>query len=222
MPKHALRPKDAATLILVRRHDAGHSVLLGQRHPGHTFMPDRYVFPGGRVERADGYVTPATPLRADVSERLARSCSPRRARALGLAAVRETFEETGLLLGQTLAEAPPRVPAAWRGFFASGLGPALDGLSYLCRAITPTYRPRRFNTRFFLADADGLSGELRGDGELVDLRWVPLDEVRALPIPRITEMVLGHLEAFLALPNGRPWPVPLYRQLHGKHTMSYE
>jgi 8-oxo-dGTP pyrophosphatase MutT (NUDIX family) len=222
MPKRALRPKDAATLILVRNDAEGPAVLVGQRHSGHTFMPDHYVFPGGRVDRADNYVVPATPLRTEVTERLARSCTPRRAQALAMAAVRETFEETGLLLGQALGERPKRVPEQWRPFFANGCGPALDRLTYLCRAITPTYRPRRFNTRFFLADADGLTGELGGSGELVDLHWVPIHQARALPIPRITNLVLGHLEEYLTRPRGSYWPVPLYRQLYGKHTLSYE
>ncbi len=223
MPERAARPKDAATLVLLRRDGGVPAVLMGQRHSRHRFMPDRYVFPGGRVDRGDGYVRPASALKAGVAERLARSCTPRRAQALALAAVRETFEETGLVLGRPLEGGPGRVPRAWCEFFASGRGPALDGLAYICRAITPPYRPMRFDTRFFLVDGATAEGELRGNGELLDLRWILIPEAKTLPIPGITGYVLamvGGAADPCALDGARP--VPLYRHLYGKHTVGYE
>ncbi len=224
MSKPAVRPKDAATLVLLRHDGAAPAVLMGQRHSGHRFMPDRYVFPGGRVDRADSYVRPARPLRDEVARRLGRSSTPRRAQALAAAAVRETFEETGLVLGHPLSAPPGGVPASWREFFAAGFAPALDGLDYICRAVTPPFRPLRFDTRFFLADGAPLEGALRGNGELVDLGWVPLEEAKALPIPTITFYVLKLVEDLIAKPPAADAErrVPLYHYLYGQHRLDYE
>jgi 8-oxo-dGTP pyrophosphatase MutT (NUDIX family) len=224
MKKPAIRPKDAATLVLLRHDGGAPLVLMGQRHSGHRFMPDRYVFPGGRVDRGDSYVRPARPLRREVARRLGRSATPRRAQALAAAAVRETFEETGLVLGCPLAAPSRRPPAGWRHFFDAGFAPALDGLDYICRAVTPPFRPLRFNTRFFLADGAPLEGHLRGNGELVDLGWVPLDKAKALPIPAITLYVLQLVEELIAsAPAARgERRVPLYHYLYGKHRLDYE
>src|SRR5258708_7886916 len=88
-----VRPRDAATLILIRRDGSAPQVLMGRRHGGHDFMPDKWVFPGGRIDRSDFRAPHATPLRRDVAARLEKTTSPSRARALAMAAVRETFEE---------------------------------------------------------------------------------------------------------------------------------
>ena len=90
LPGPALRPKDAATLIIVGRGDAGPTVLMGRRHAGMAFQPNRFVFPGGRVDPGDERVAAASELRADVAARLAAGTTPKRARGLALAAIRET------------------------------------------------------------------------------------------------------------------------------------
>ena len=223
MPKRAVRPRDAASLILLRRGREP-AVLMGQRHAGHRFLPGRYVFPGGRVDRADSYMRPARPLRLEVAELMARSCAPRRAQALALAAVRETFEESGLIVGRPLEAGRGRPPRAWQPFMAQGFRPALDGLDYICRAITPSFRSIRFDTRFFLADAEAARGELRGDGELLNVRWVPVHEAKALPSADITRFVLGLVEELLASPppGGAARRVPRYRYVHGGHRIDYE
>src|SRR6058998_3405460 len=92
-----LRPKDAATLILIDRAGEVPKVLLGRRHGGHKFMPGKFVFPGGRVERPDRLLAIASPLHPEVEQHLLRSVrrpDSAAARALALAAIRETFEET--------------------------------------------------------------------------------------------------------------------------------
>ena len=221
----SLRPRDAATLILVRRAGGKPQVLLGQRHGGHAFMPNRYVFPGGRVDAHDHRVAGATPLRADVRERLERAATPARAHALAVAAVRETFEETGLMIGAPLAggaAAARRDP--WPSFAARGLGPALGALDYLYRAVTPPGRPRRFNARFFLADAADARGDLASDGELVDLRWADLDGALDLPLPSVTQLVLKLVAGHLADPPtpGEPRPVPRFRSVHGRFVFDSE
>ena len=208
-----IRPKDAAALILLRDGDHGVEALMGRRHSSHVFMPEVYVFPGGRVDRGDARVPTASPLRADVEERLTRACSPARARALAVAAIRETFEETGFILAQPLARLRGAVRPHWRGFHDKGLTPALDLLEFVCRATTPPGESRRFNARFFLADAAHLRGEQGGGPELEDIRWVPIEPPDDLPIANITRCVLSEVRRLLAEPPppGRRRAVPTYR-----------
>ena len=98
----AILPKDAATLILIDRSGAEPKVLLGKRHDRHVFMPGKVVFPGGGVDPSDERMPVARELDKQAEMRLLQRYpegNPVRARALALAAIRETCEETGLLLG---------------------------------------------------------------------------------------------------------------------------
>lgn len=235
------RPVDAATLILIRRRNTGSGsdspigstdVLLGCRAGSHAFMPNRYVFPGGRVDPCDGRVPVATPLPDAVAERLARSCSPARARALAVAAIRETYEETGLIIGQPMQDAPPRrIPEGWHGFLDRGLAPALDGLDYIARAVTPPGRARRFNARFFLAEETIIrGGRIKGNGELGDIRWIGLDKAIDLPLPTITRRILLEVRLRLERPRSRSGnpagtrespprvTIPVFKTVRGLHT----
>jgi len=212
-----LRPRDAATLILVRRDRPGPRVLMGRRAEGHVFMASKWVFPGGRIDRADFRAPCASELRPEVAAAVGRAAPPARARALALAAVRETFEETGLLLAK---EAPPR-PAAgpWRDFLARGALPDLEALDYVARAITPPGRSRRFDARFFMADAARLmhlDPEPGAEMELDEIAWISLEETRGLDLPQITRFVLGELTDRLRDP-GRPPPV--VRMVRGRHVI---
>ena len=150
-----VRPKDAATLILVDRAGRVPMVLLGKRHHGHKFMPGKFVFPGGRVDPADRHMPAARPLdpstEAHLMKRLQRP-SAEKARAFALAAIRETFEETGLLLG-VRGRATAKVPRGpWTAFAEANILPDLGALHFIGRAITPPGRPRRFDARFFTID----------------------------------------------------------------------
>ena len=211
MSRRSARPKDAATLVLVREGAGGPEVLMGRRPRRQVFMPGHYVFPGGGVEPCDRWVRPATELRPAVVARLARSATPARARSLAAAAVRETFEETGLALGLEVPAGNGPVRPEWQAFHATGLAPALDRLDYIYRAVTPPGLPRRFNARFFIAQAADASGRLDGNGELLDLGWVPVTEAVTLPIPYITGVVLEEVEHMYASPpdpdSDRPVPV---------------
>ena len=195
---------------------------MGRRPRRQVFMPDQYVFPGGGVELCDRWVRPATALRPAVAGRLARSCPPARARSLAAAAVRETFEETGLALGLPADVRPAR--PEWRAFHATGLAPALDRLDYIYRAVTPPGLPRRFNARFFLAGADDAAGTLGGNGELLDLGWVPLADACRLPIPYITGVVLEEVEHLCASPPApdSDRPVPICIRVGKEHVHGYE
>lgn len=213
------RPKDAATLILTRVRKGAPEVLMGRRAPGHVFMASKWVFPGGRVERTDHSAASANDLLHADAIRLAREMTPRRARALALAAVRETFEETGLLLAEP---APPAsVAGPWREFRAAGALPDLAALRYIARAITPPGRTRRFDARFFMADAAALlhPEPTTGSGELDEIAWLPLDEARGVDLPAITRFVLDEVAERLAHPDR---PLPFVRMIRGRHVIEHQ
>jgi 8-oxo-dGTP pyrophosphatase MutT (NUDIX family) len=220
-----LKPRDAATLIVLDRSASEARVLMGKRRMDLAFMPGKYVFPGGRVDRADHFAVSAQDLRdAEIAKLLvhmkgARSNS--RARALALAAVRETFEEAGLVIGAkavTSVESTASSKVSWAEFYATGFQPTLQDLVFFARAITPPGRPRRFDTRFFCVDATAISEQRAiNDGELSGLDWMSLEAARALDIPNITRVVLEDLGEQLAdgtLGNGTR-PVPFYYQRNG-------
>jgi 8-oxo-dGTP pyrophosphatase MutT (NUDIX family) len=212
-------PKDAATLILTRGGLKHAEVLMGRRAPGHVFMASKWVFPGGRIDRADFAAASANDLAPAEAARLTREVPARRARALALTAVRETFEETGLLL----AEPAPTVSVAgpWREFRALGALPDLAALSYVARAITPPGRTRRFDARFFMAPAKALlhPEPTTGSGELDEIAWLPLSEARGLDLPAITRFVLREVAERLSRPDR---PLPFVRMVRGKHVVEHQ
>jgi 8-oxo-dGTP pyrophosphatase MutT (NUDIX family) len=213
-----LRPRDAATLIVVRDR---REILLGVRSAGHVFMPHLYVFPGGRVDAGDARVPSPVGLRAPELSKLTRTLSPARARALAMTAVRETYEETGLILGRPTKQPPRTSSPHWQPFFATGHVPALDRLRYVARAVTPPNPLRRYDARFFLADAKHCSGRLRGNGELEDLRWVTLQQAARLDLSPVTELVLDLLGDGL-LQGRSPSRIPLYWSRFGRERIDYE
>jgi len=221
------RPKDAATLILIDRAGSTPKVLLGKRHHGHTFVPGQFVFPGGRVEPHDRMMPAAAPLDPQVETRLMQRVvrpSKTKARALAMAAIRETFEETGLLLGtKRMHAAPAPTPAgAWREFAKLGVYPDLSKLHFIARAITPPRYPRRFDTRFFSVDASAIvhrvENVVHADAELVELTWLPIAEAHRLDIQQVTDVALQELETRLAAGFGHDLPVPFYRVLQQRYT----
>ncbi|QYE36672.1 NUDIX hydrolase [Polymorphobacter sp. PAMC 29334] len=218
------RPKDAATLLIVRRDDgAGGSggeprVLMGRRHGGHAFMPGKWVFPGGGIDRGDFAVPAATELVGHVAAALARTTTPARGRALAMAAIRETFEETGLLVAKPVDSAPVKRTGPWRDFFAAGVAPDLAALDFVARAITPPVRPRRFDARFFVADAAALVSldPGGGSGELDELAWFDWDAAAALDLPQITRAILAEVKLRLRDPMR---PIPCHRFVRGGHRL---
>jgi 8-oxo-dGTP pyrophosphatase MutT (NUDIX family) len=176
----AVRPRHAASLIVYRRAGDDVMMLMGMRGAKHRFMPNRLVFPGGAVDRADLSAPCATPLSIQTEYLLRKNANERLAHGLGIAAARELHEETGLSLG-----VPPR----------------LDVLHVLARAVTPPPSPIRFNARFFAVDAQYVSGDLGGDGELENLRYYPMHEANALDLAMPTRRVLERLALWLAMSN---------------------
>ena len=210
--------RDAATVILVRR-GAEPSVLMGQRGAKAVFMPDKFVFPGGRVEPTDADV-PGVDLPPDLHDALSED-SRIPPRGLACAAIRELFEETGQILGAPARWDDP--PTGWRAFAATGHRPDPSRLRYFFRAVTPAGRPRRFDARFFLGDAAHLSSDpddfSGADGELSYLQWIPLTQARDLDMPFITEVVLAELTAHLADPEA-PLTVPFFRNDDERHLVT--
>ena len=178
LPPRTVRARHAASLVLLRTGPHGPEMLMGLRGARHRFMPNRLVFPGGAVDRADLRARAATPLAPHTRERLEKAANPLLAHGLGVAAARELEEETGLSLGDP---------------------PALDGLEYLCRLVTPPGGPIRFNARFLLLDAAQASGTLAGSGELEELRFYPMGEALQLDLAQPTRMVIERTAAWLAM-----------------------
>ena len=218
-----LRPRDSATLILIDRSGSVPKVLLGRRHARHRFLPGKFVFPGGRVEIKDRLMPTAAPLHASDTERLMQGVkrpSIAKAAAFALAAIRETYEETGLMLGAPSPNAFPAPAEAWEPFAKAGIIPDLGAVHFIGRAITPPGRPRRFDSRFFAADFTAVARQDEGfvgaDSELVEVVWMPITEARQFDIPGITAIVLEELQDRIATGMSHDDPVPLYRMLHKK------
>lgn len=205
--------RDAATVIMLRNRAEKPSILMGQRGAAAAFMPRKFVFPGGAVDGTDALVPLAAPMGALCRARLAEGCPPMLDHALAAAAIRELWEETGFVLGRR-GDWPGPPPQDWRGFAATGHVPSAEALQFVFRAITPPGRPRRFDARFFLAEAGRLCTDPDDFGaatdELGHLHWVPLDKARGYDLPFVTEIVLAEIAARLD-DSGPPPSVPFFR-----------
>ena len=205
-------PRPAATVLVVRRTGDRPSLLMGQRGANAAFMPSKYVFPGGALDEGDAGVPLISPLGSVCAARIAKSGDTDLPDALAVAAVRELWEETGLILGKR-AVWPATVPQDWEGFAAEGYLPDAAALRFFFRAITPPGRSRRFDARFFLADAAALATDpddfSRASDELSHLHWVALAEAAQLNLPFLTEVVIAELSAYLeGLAPDAPLPTP--------------
>jgi 8-oxo-dGTP pyrophosphatase MutT (NUDIX family) len=162
-----VRPRDAASLILLRGEGRELEVLAGRRPLHVRFMPGVHVFPGGAIDPPDRVFWNVESGTQALGPKLARCAR---------AALRETWEEAGVLVGCP-AGSHPAVPATRpieRAYREHGLAAALDVLTYVGRAITPSHSNRRFNTRFFLSDGGNVFGEPAASEELEDVRWYPI------------------------------------------------
>lgn len=205
-----VRPRDAASLILVDNSGSTPRVLMGRRASAHVFMPDVYVFPGGRRDRGDYALPFGSDLHPLVQTKLMRGVRrgmvPARARALALAALRELREETGIIpTGES--------------------GPDLGHLRYVSRAITPPGHIRRYDTRFFLAFCQEGVFDLTHFGdtdELQDLQWVDIATISGLKLARITQTVLEDVRDLMKTDPSVPFgnPVTFYSMRHGRFVQS--
>jgi len=191
--------RDAATVIVVRDPAGDPRILMGQRGKTAAFMPDKFVFPGGAVDKVDAEIPLAGTMAEACHDRLKAMSETVSPDQLAVAAIRELWEETGQSMG---AEKDwTAAPEGWRDFAAKGLCPDASALRFFFRALTPPGRPRRFDARFFLADAAALTSDpddfSGAEDELSHLQWVPLARVRELNLPFITRVVLAELEQHL-------------------------
>lgn len=222
-PRTRLKPRDAATLVIIDRAGTAPRILMGRRRPDQVFLPDTFVFPGGRVEAADRVLArrhAMPPAEAAFLKAAMRGrATDTRAAALALAAVRETFEETGFVIGAPRQGEVPANIGGWSGFLAEGFEPCLGGLSFLARAITPPGRPRRYDTRFFVADAARIAHRTpHVDGELLDIDWFTVDKARSLKLPTITRRILEDIATRLDRERGGfvEEAVPFYFHRYGR------
>lgn len=216
-----IRPRDAATLLILDRSGADVRVLMGRRHMSHVFMPGMFVFPGGRVDPTDSRVPVVADYHPDVAARLAArpkgKLSLSRLKAFTVAAVRETYEEAGIFVGRRTGRSW-RAPGDLMAFAERGIELDLSPFRMIARAITPPGRPRRFDTRFLAVFSDAIADRLPNaagpSGELEDVAWLTLAETRDLELPVITQTILGDLATRLAEdPELSPaTPVPFYFQ----------
>ena len=208
----AMRPRDAASIILFDRSGPQLRVLMGQRSSAHVFMPGAYVFPGGKRDPRDHALPFSGDLHPAVLHRLtasaARRLSTAGARALALAAARELLEETGVDLGQ------------------SAQGPDLSRFRYVARAITPPGNVRRYDTRFFCCYADELRLDTRltrDSDELHNVQWLDMTDLSGLNMPKITRTVLEDVTNFMIGDPSLPYesPARLYVTRHGRFIRDF-
>ena len=179
-----VRPRDAASLILLRGTGDDLEVLAGRRPRHAGFMPGVYVFPGGSIDPPDRLAWSVEAGTETLGPKLARSAR---------AAVRETWEEAGVLIGRA-AGSPSRESAALpieQAYRERALVAAMDVLTYVGRAITPSHSDRRFNTRFFLGDGGNVFGEPAASEELEDVRWHPIGHEPLASFRDVTRFMLA-------------------------------
>ena len=204
--------RNAATVIVLRDRMSAPRILMGQRGAKAAFMPNKFVFPGGAVDVADADIALSAPLNETCTARLSEDADASLTHALGVAAIRELWEETGLILGQPGDW--PDAPPDWTRYADTGHLPDASALQFVFRALTPPGRPRRFDARFFLLDADAVVSDLDDFGaaedELSHLQWVALSDARKFDMPFITEVVLAEVEA-RAKDLSPPASVPFFK-----------
>lgn len=233
-----IRPRDAASLIIIDRQASEPRILMGRRNGAMHFMPDKFVFPGGGTDAQDGKIPAANQLRPQDEAKLlagmGRRANTARARALAMTAIRETYEETGLLLG-TPHKASEDHP--WAGFARNRHIPDLSRLRYVARAVTPPGHVRRYDARFFASFLDeispshsdasknhpalqGVESSAYDEPELSDLKFLNFSEALNLNIAEITRIILLDIQKLLHEDKNLSsiYPVPLYVQRYGRHV----
>ena len=189
-------------------------------------MPNKFVFPGGRLDLIDQRLKIPGELNPDVLKRLRKSTrkdvTDQKLRGLALAAIRETYEETGLVVGRATAQRAKTRHTIWQEYFEHGVEPPLQNMDFFARAITPAYRTRRFDTRFFMIHEDFIHNDpahvSRASGELNHIHWLTFDEARELDLPAVTRWAIDLVEQRIKLPRAQQVrePAPFVRFNRGR------
>jgi len=215
----APRPRVASTLVLTCGSGENLKILMGQRSSRHDFMPSVYVFPGGRVDRADSYAAYAGDLSPRTERILEAAYTPRKARAVVLASVRETWEETGLMLGKTAETNRNINHASYDDFRQAGQLPDMSGIEVFGRAVTPPHRHKRFDAWFFVKHlGPQIPPQIKDSSELLNVGWFTFAEIETLETQRATDMMLRVLERYLAA-DKPPEHIFYSRAIRGKFKM---
>jgi len=214
--------RNAATVIVVRNKHDNPSVLMGQRGVNAAFMPSKFVFPGGAVDDQDLSIDIKKSINEVCKNRLLKENENGPWNALVAAAIRELFEETGQIIGVEQEWLEP--PSSWRGFAKTGYVPDASHMSFVFRAITPPGRPRRFDARFFLIQAEELQTDLddfsMASDELSHLQWIPLTDTKNFDLPFITQVVLAEIAGNL-VNSGPPAQVPFFKNTTEESLIYY-
>ena len=197
--KRAVRPRIASTIVLTHGPKDNPKILMGHRSAKHDFMPSVYVFPGGRVDRADSYADYAGELSPRTARILEAAFTPRKARAVALASIRETYEETSLFLGAKEPTIRNINNPSYDAFRQAGLKPDLSGIEVFGRAVTPPHRHKRFDAWFFVKHLDTPNlPAISESAELQNVGWFTFKQIEKLELQRATEMMLMVLGQYLA------------------------
>ena len=168
-----VKPKPAARLVITRQKKKNLYVLMGQRPKNSKFAPNVWVFPGGKVEKYDSLNKDIKLNKKILTDLKKLKANNLLSSALISAALRETYEETGLKL----------------------INKNLEGLWVLARAITPANQKIRFDTKFFVLDENNFTNKIKGNGELHNLGFINIREAIKLPLFDITQFLLEDLES---------------------------
>ena len=214
--------RSAATVIVVRNKHKNPSVLMGQRGVNAAFMPSKFVFPGGAVDDQDLSIDIKKSINEVCKKRLLKENENGSWSGLVAAAIRELFEETGQIIG--VEEEWSEVPSNWEEFAKTGYVPDASNMSFVFRAITPPGRPRRFDARFFLIQAEELRTNLddfsMASDELSHLQWIPLKDTKNFDLPFITQVVLAEVTGNL-MKSGPPARVPFFQNTTEESLIYY-
>ena len=214
--------RSAATVIVVRNKHKNPSVLMGQRGVNAAFMPSKFVFPGGAVDDQDLSINIKKSINEVCKKRLLKENENGSWSGLVAAAIRELFEETGQIIG--VEEEWSEVPSNWEEFAKTGYVPDASNMSFVFRAITPPGRPRRFDARFFLIQAEQLQTNLddfsMASDELSHLQWIPLKDTKNFDLPFITQVVLAEITGNLTK-SGPPARVPFFQNTTEESLVYY-
>lgn len=207
----SLEVKNAATIILVRGSNENSKVLMGQRGKGASFMPNKFVFPGGSVDKEDSEIISDDAINREMFQNLKMKSESGIESAIVAAGIRELWEETGLILGSFSKKILTTQHKSWEKFFRAGYQPNAKNMDLIFRAITPPGRTRRFDARFFLVNAENIHGDLddfsNASGELSHLQWIGLTAAESLDLPIITQIVLKEVQSIMngSSPKGYPF-----------------
>ena len=215
------KPKDASTLIIIRKNKKKTFVLMGQRPMQSRFMPGVYVFPGGVTEKEDLQAYKFFKLKPNkkVNKKAMKSYSNSHCQSLLLTAIRETAEETGLYLAEddrSSSEPFINSESSWNHFTEKSYIPSIHKLLFFGRAITPSKLKIRVHARFFLAFYEDFIGNMKANRELENLDWIVLDEAKNKKIADVTEFMLDEIiklnNNYSNLSNKRFFPMFTWRK----------